>query len=374
MDWLITSLRGTTCRIWWRTVVPTSIVFGVAASWVRHLVRERLVQVIPDAAPLFDQVFGGHYIFWATVFAVVLSSVLTVIFVHRLLEPYWAVIRVTREMAAGNYSVRAAVSQKRAKDYRMLAENVNTLAESLERIDRLRRELVSNLAHEIRTPLTNLQGYLEALRDGVIEANHDALVSVHEEVMRLVRLVDALHQLARADAMRRMPIERTPSDLSTMVDQLVRVMRPNAEARRIRVYLDPSGPRAVVPVHADSIAQVMRNLLRNAVQYADEGGTIRVQSTLLEGAYRFAVLNTGPGIGEADLPFIFNRFFRSEKARAGVKTGVGIGLAIAKELIEAHGGRIGAQSKAGWTMVWFEVPTDPSVKLEQEEPGVGIHV
>jgi signal transduction histidine kinase len=372
MDWLRRITGSAGFRIWFRTVIPTSVIFAVAAFMLRAAVRQRLDQITPGSDIVFDQVFSGHYIIWGALAAVAFSSVVTVYFTDRALVPYRTVIRLTKEMATGNYGVRAETRCLLGHDYQEMAENVNSLAESLERVDRLRRELVSNLAHEIRTPLTNLQGYLEALRDGVIEANQEALSSVHEEVMRLVRLVDALHQLARADAMRSMSIERTPTDLDHMAEQLVRVIRPTAEVRGIRVFLDLTAQRMPVPVHADSIAQVMRNLLRNAVQYADDGGVVRVQSAGSHGIYRFAVLNTGPGIGEQDLPFVFNRFFRSEKARQGVKTGVGIGLSIVKELVEAHGGRVGAQSKAGWTMVWFEVPTKEGVKLEPEEPGIRV--
>ncbi|HWI60227.1 MAG TPA: HAMP domain-containing sensor histidine kinase [Symbiobacteriaceae bacterium] len=359
-------------RIWFQTVVPTALIFVGAALLLRSAVRQRLTAMLPDSAALFNESFTGWYIMWGTIAALVVATVVTALCLQRTLGPYRAVIRLTREMAGGNFGVRADVSAAAGTDYHDLAANVNALAESLERTDRLRRELVSNLAHEIRTPLTNLQGYLEALRDGVIEANQEALASVHEEVMRLVRLVDALHQLARADAMRQQPIDRTPTDLDNLADQLVRVMRGAAETRRIKLFFDSGARRVPVPVHADSIAQVMRNVMRNAVQYADEGGSIRVQSSVADGVYRFACLNTGPGILPEDLPFIFKRFYRSERAKQGVKTGVGIGLAIAKELIEAHGGRIGAQSKAGWTMVWFDLPLDTAVRLGAEESGMGI--
>lgn len=364
--------RTTFWRIWLQTVVPTGLIFLVAAFLLKLEVRRRLGLVWPGAETVFDRSFTGWYIMTGAVVAMVIATIGTAFFLRRSLLPFQDVIRLTREMVSGNFSVRANVTATDAFEYQQLVANVNELAASLERTDRLRRELVSNLAHEIRTPLTNLQGYLEALRDGVIEANQEALVSVHEEVMRLVRLVDALHQLARADAMRQRPIDRAPADLDLMVDQLVRVLRPSAEARRIKLYHDVGARRVFVSVHADSIAQVMRNLMRNAVQYAEEGGIIRVQTAVADGVYRFSCLNTGPGISEEDLPFVFNRFFRSERARQGVKTGVGIGLAIAKELIEAHGGRIGAQSKAGWTMVWFDVPLDPSVKLREEGPGIAV--
>jgi signal transduction histidine kinase len=372
MDRLKRALDDTYWRIWLATVVPTSFIFVTAAWLLRAVVKAHLLLEIPDVGDVFERSFVGSYIMWGTISAIAASTVLTMIFVRRSLTPYRSVIRLTREMAAGNFATRADVDKAGSTDFKDLAENVNALAESLERTDRLRRELVSNLAHEILTPLTNLQGYLEALRDGVMEANQEALASVHEEVMRLVRLVDALHQLARADAMRQQPIDRVPTDLDNVADQLVRVMKASADTRRIRLFMDAGARRMLVPVHADSIAQVMRNILRNAVQYADEGGTIRAQSSVVDGVYRFACLNTGPGIAPEDLPFIFKRFYRSERAKAGVKTGVGIGLAIAKELIEAHGGRIGASSKAGWTMVWFDLPLDAGVKLEPDEVGIGV--
>jgi len=364
--------RDTFWLIWVQTVVPTGLIFLVAAWLLRHEVRTKLGGVWPGAETVFDRSFAGWYILTGAGVGMALATLGTAFFLRRFLKPFQDVVRLTKEMAGGNYSVRVNEGAAISVSYQELVANVNALAASLERTDRLRRELVSNLAHEIRTPLTNLQGYLEALRDGVIAANPEALASVHEEVMRLVRLVDALHQLARADAMRQRPLDRVPADLDRLADQLVRVLRPSAEARRIKLFHDACGRHVLVPVHADSIAQVMRNLLRNAVQYTEDEGSIRVQTSVADGVFRFSCLNTGPGISEEDLPLVFNRFFRSERARQGVKTGVGIGLAIAKELVEAHGGRIGAQSKAGWTMVWFDVPLNPAVKLAEEGPGITV--
>jgi len=327
-------------RIWFQTVFPTFLIFLLSAVVIHWGTGQSLVR--PSLWLIFLSV-------------PLVATLLTYAFLRRELRPLHEVVRLTGEMAHGSYGARASLDSA-SDEYRQLSANINALAESLERTERLRRELVSNLAHEIRTPLTNLQGYLEALRDGVIEPKQEALASVHEEVLRLVRLVDALHQLARADAFRQSPIEFAPTDLDGLADQLIRMTRPNAEARRIKLFADLSAEHQLVPVHADSVAQVMRNLLRNAVQYADEGGQIRVQTAIVEDFYRFTCLNTGSGISAEDMPFIFNRFFRSERAKKGVKTGVGIGLAIAKELVEAHGGRIGCESKAGWTLFYFEVP------------------
>ncbi|HYG58617.1 MAG TPA: HAMP domain-containing sensor histidine kinase [Symbiobacteriaceae bacterium] len=355
-------------RIWAQTVAPTAVIFIGAAVYVRAGVFTVLRTVAPESVIAFYNVFTSRFILTGAAGAILLSTALTHLFLRRTLNPMQSVVRLTKEITSGNYSVRADVAASADFDYQQLATNVNVLAESLERTERLRRELVSNLAHEIRTPLTNLQGYLEALRDGVIEANQEALDSVHEEVLRLVKLVDALHQLARADAMRQQPLERTPFDMDHLAEHLVRVVKGTAEAKRIRVFFDAGTARTPVPVHADSMAQVMRNLLRNAVQYTNDAGVIRVQSSVVDGVYRFVVLNTGPGIAPEDLPFIFKRFYRTDRAKAGVKTGVGIGLAICKELVEAHGGRIGVQSKSGWTQFWLELPMDVSVRLDPDSP------
>ncbi len=355
-------------RIWATTVLPTTVIFLVAALFLRSAVRAKIAtlqftgQISPEQ--VFDAAFAGRYIIVGTVVGLICSSVITFCFFQRGLRAFESVNRLAKEMARGNFQVRTRVRRCESDLAQDLGRNINALAESLEHTDRLRRDLVANLAHEIRTPLANLQGYLEALRDGVIEANTESLASVHEEVMRLVRLVDALHQLARADALRQRPLELSPTDLDSLAEQLALVARPHAASRGIKLYLDLAGNAPMVPVHADSIAQVMRNLLRNAVQYTEDGGTIRVQTHAGEGVYAFVCLNTGPGVPPEDLPLIFQRFYRTDKARQGVATGVGLGLAIAKELVEAHGGRIGAESKNGWTNIWFEVPMDPTRKLE----------
>jgi two-component system sensor histidine kinase BaeS len=365
MGWLKTLRQSSWIRFWTMAVLPMSMIFLVDGLVIRWMVLMRLHDSLPPNATVPNNLLApGTFVIVGTLVGMVVYTAWSIYFVHWLIEPYTRVARVAGELAQGNYDVRVDLSVRGTSTYRDLAEKVNALAESIQRTEYLRRDLVGNMAHEIRTPLTNIQGYLEALRDGVIEPNHEAIESVHEEVMRLVRLVDVLHQLARADALRQQPMEMQLTNLDSLADQLVRVIRPNALARSLKLYLDLDARKFLMPVHADSIAQVMRNLLRNAIQYADEGGIIRVQTHVTEGCYRFVCLNSGPGISNEDLPFIFKRFYRTTRAKQGVITGVGIGLAIAKELIEAHGGRIGAESKADWTSVWFELPTEPGHRLE----------
>ena len=363
--WLLGQSSRT--RLWLWTVLPTSLFFMAASFGVKAFVRLQMqaIAATDSRSPVevFDQIPVTGAIVTGAIVATVISTILSTRLVKRITERIRATARLAGEMAQGNYGVRTQVERTDTTMIRELAIAINALAESLERTERLRKELVASLAHEIRTPLTNLQGYLEAMRDGVIEPTEEALTSVHEEVLRLVRLVDALHQLARADALRQQPLEFYPTDLDMLVEQLVRVIRPAAEARGIRVFVDSGARRAQMPVHADSIAQVLRNLLRNAVQYTNDGGMIRVQTGISGGTYRFTCLNSGPGIPPDDLPFIFNRFYRSGNPKPGKAPGVGIGLAIARELVEVHGGRVGADSKAGWTMVWFELPAEQGARV-----------
>ncbi len=363
MDRLITLTRDIRLRIWLATTLPTGVVFLLLAAGLRLVVRMRLIDAAgslnlpPDR--VLDNIFPGGYILWGTLGAMGVATISSFILVTRQVKVWRRIGRMAREMAQGRFGVRVNQPPLGSDLLRSLADDINALAESLERVERLRRELVSNLAHEIRTPLTNLQGYLEALCDGVISPNQEALTSVHEEVMRLVRLVDALHQLARADALRQTTPERTPANIDALVEQLIRVMRPAAEARRIKVLVELGAQGRLIPVHADSIAQVLRNLLSNATQYTEEGGVIRVQTALVADAYSFTCINSGAGISPEDLPFVFKRFYRTGKAQQRVGGGVGLGLAIAKELVEAHSGHIGADSKAGWTTLWFELPLGP---------------
>jgi signal transduction histidine kinase len=288
--------------------------------------------------------------------ALALSFVVGRRLVLRSAAPLLMVEKGARALAEGRFETRIELPERAGALSRALATHLNGLANSLERTDQARREMVANLAHELRTPLTNVQGYLEALRDGVIEANESSLGSLHEEVLRLVRLVDGIHQLARVDSVRvRMPTVQE-TDLDRLAGEILALMAPTSEARGLRIRTDWGAGGRKIPVHADSMAQVLRNLLRNAITYADEGGTVVVQTSLIDGVYRFSCLNTGPGIATEDLPHIFKRFYRAATSAQVNNSGVGVGLAIVRELVEAHGGRIGVESKQGWTNFWIELP------------------
>jgi signal transduction histidine kinase len=228
------------------------------------------------------------------------------------------------------------------------------MAASLEEQERMRRDFIVNAAHELRTPLTNLQGYLEALRDGVITADRATYESLWDEADRLVRLARSLDALAQGDRSSR-PARLIELDLASVLESAVELVRPALEARDITIERRWPGS---LPARGDPdhLAQVLANLLQNAVRYTQPSGRVTVDAETRNDDIVVSITNTG-AVPEADLPRIFERFYRVEKSRDRGRGGAGIGLAIVKQLVEAGGGRVGAESRGGRTRFWFSLPT-----------------
>jgi signal transduction histidine kinase len=212
---------------------------------------------------------------------------------------------------------------------------------------------VVNASHELRTPLTNLQGYLEALRDGVLPPDPSTFDSLREEVDRLTRLAASLDLLTGADDRRPMPEDL---DLGALVRSGVDLTAPSFDRGSIAVETSIASG---IKVHArsDELAQVISNLLQNAIRYTPAGGRVTVAVGQRAGEALVRVSNTGSEIPIDDLPRVWERFFRVERSRDRSSGGAGIGLAIVKRLIEEAGGRVGASSEAGVTTFWFSLPS-----------------
>ena len=288
----------------------------------------------------------------AVVVAVLASVLLAVVLARMLARPLHEVGAAARRIADGDYAAR--VPREGPEEIKSLADSFNQMATSLEEQERMRRDFIANAAHELRTPLTNLQGYLEALRDGVITADRATYESLHEEADRLVRLSRSLDALAEGDAATTPP-ELVPIDLAVAVRSAVELAAPAIERAGLRVRVD--APTAL-PARAnpDHLAQVLANLLSNAVRYTPRGGSVTVTAERRPGDLLVTVANTGEAIPADDLDRVFERFYRVEKSRDRARGGAGIGLAIVKQLVEAGGGRVGAESSEGRTSFWFSVP------------------
>jgi two-component system sensor histidine kinase BaeS len=225
---------------------------------------------------------------------------------------------------------------------------------SLEEQERMRRDFIANAAHELRTPLTNLQGYLEALRDGVITADRSTYESLYEEADRLVRLSRSLDALAEGDAAATRPALES-IDLVAAVRSALELAQPAIERAGLEVGL--TAP-STLPARAnpDHLAQVLANLLSNAIRYTPRGGMVSIRVERRPSDLLVSIANTSEAIPAGDLDRLFERFYRVEKSRDRARGGAGIGLAIVKQLVEAGGGRVGAESANGQARFWFSLP------------------
>jgi two-component system, OmpR family, sensor histidine kinase BaeS len=283
--------------------------------------------------------------------AIVTAVALAAMLGARLARPLREIGRAARKIAEGDYDAR--IPRRGPEEIVSLSDSFNQMAAALEEQERMRREFIANAAHELRTPLTNLQGYLEALRDGVIEPDRATFESLWDEADRLVRLSRSLDTLAAGDS--GVVESARDLDLATTVRMAVELARPSAVAAGLELSLEAP---ARLPARGDPdlLAQVIGNLLQNAIRYTPAGGRIDVRAERRPGDVLVSVANTGDGIPPDDLPHVFERFYRVEKSRDRARGGAGIGLAIVRQLVEAAGGVVGAESRDGLTRFWFSLP------------------
>jgi two-component system sensor histidine kinase BaeS len=304
-----------------------------------------------SAQAMFDGSVG-QVVAMALIVAIVAAAVLSAFLGSRIARPLRDMARAASQIARGEYGAR--VSPKGPEELAGLAESFNAMAASLQEQERLRRELIANAAHELRTPLTNLQGYLEALRDEVIPADRATFESLWDEAERLVRLSRSLDTLAEGDSIdAARPL--TTVDVTGAVASAADLVAP-AMAQSGLDFATDLEPSLTAMAEPDGLTQVLGNLLQNAVRYTPSGGTVRLRAERQSRAILVSVTNTGSGIPAADLPHVFERFYRVEKSRAATSGGAGIGLAIVRQLVQSFGGQVGAESRNGLTRFWFSLP------------------
>jgi signal transduction histidine kinase len=275
--------------------------------------------------------------------ASLLALLLTLILSRRIVGPLESLTTAARQMEQGD--LRQRVEVRGPAEIGQLAQAFNAMAESVARNEMLRRHMVSDVAHELRAPLTNIRGYLEFMLDGILEPDRETLSSAHQEAELLSRLINDLQELALAEA-GQLHLERQPIVVNEVVETVVGPMRTQCTGQGLNLETHlPDLP----PVYADAerIGQVLRNLLNNAITYTAEGGTIAVSSRQTDGWVEVSVTDTGVGIVPEDLPYVFERFYRADKSRTRSTGGAGLGLAIVKQLVEAHDGRVWAKSEVG---------------------------
>lgn len=290
---------------------------------------------------------------WATLATLTLAVILSFLLTRRVLTPLSQMTAIAKRIAGGNYKSEVQISS--TDEIGELAAAFNQMAASLQRVEQLRKSMVIDVAHELRTPLTNTRGYIEALRDKILPPSQETFELLHDETLRLVRLVEDLLQLARADASRE-TLQKQKVNLQNLASQILDLFQPKFAEKKIAVEANIAEVEGQVVADPEKLSQVLRNLFQNAWQYTTQGGHIRVFTERLPGKVKVVFANTGDEIAENDLPFIFERFYRGEKSRSRDHGGAGIGLAIVKELVEAHRGEVGAESTPAETRIWFTLP------------------
>jgi two-component system OmpR family sensor kinase/two-component system sensor histidine kinase BaeS len=263
---------------------------------------------------------------------------------RRVVTPLADVIAAAHSVTTGDLSARAPA--RGPGDLRTLSDSFNRMAETLERNDRERNNWLADIAHELRTPLTVMRGKLEGMVDGVYRADEEHVAPVLAQTYVLERLVDDLHLLTLAEA-RQLQLDMRAVDLGELAQRAASLFEAEADEHgiRLRVSVEPQLPA----VHADPqrVEQVIGNLVSNALRYIPERGCVEITARRVSEGVELAVSDDGPGAPEADLPRLFDRFWRGDKSRARAAGGAGLGLAIARQLVEAQGGIITASNRPG---------------------------
>jgi two-component system sensor histidine kinase BaeS len=278
----------------------------------------------------------------ATALGVLLIAALVMIFAgRRLVRPIVALTGAAQRMRNGDHAARVPVSGK--DEVSRLGHAFNQMAEAIQRHDFQRKAMVSDVAHELRTPLANIKGYLVASEDGVVPLDHELVTSLLEETGLLEHLVADLQDLALADA-GMLRLHPAPRDLSELAQQVVSAQRPAADTAGVTLTALTPDP-AIATVDSARIRQALGNLVSNAIRYTPPGGDVLVGVRRVDDGYNLTVTDNGSGIAEEHLPHLFDRFYRAEHSRSRITGGSGLGLAITKHLVEAHHGRITVTSR-----------------------------
>ena len=297
-------------------------------------------------------------IFFAGFVGLILAFFISYLLAKRLSSPLAELTYAVHGISWGELGKEVELSS--TAEIAELGEAFNLLSANLRRNEELRRNMVADIAHELRTPLSTLRAQIEAMEDGVIQPDHAAIESLMEDAVLLSRLVEDLQQLALADA-GQLELDLDEVDAAELVRGTATRFEPELARKSVRLELEVEEGLPVIQADQARLSQVLNNLVGNALTHAPGGGSITIGAAAAEREMTFSVADDGPGIAAEDLPFIFERFYRTDRSRARSTGGAGLGLSIAKRLVEAHGGAIRAESAKGeGTTVFFTIPfTDP---------------
>jgi Signal transduction histidine kinase len=313
---------------------------------------------------IIDQI---RTVIWLSGFAIaIIAAICAYLLVRRIVRPLNTLTVAVERMKSGQYTERVAEPTAHdelgllAQTFNEMADKIETDVNELRQQDQMRRDLIANIAHDLATPLTAIQGLSEALADDVVsdpETRQETVQRIGREIQRLRRMVAEVRQMTQVEA-GQIRMDLAPLDLNTLVDETVTVIEPECTQMGITIQnlITPATP--LVEADSDRITQVLLNLLDNARRHTQRNGKIQISATPRQQSLVVTVSDTGIGIHAADLPHIFERFYRADRSRkAQAGSGSGLGLAIVKAIINAHGGQVWAESTPGQgTHIHFTLP------------------
>ena len=327
------------------SVTLVAVSLEIAPAIFHHHVREAL-GVVPDSVMRhLDSAFGDALLISLAVAvgaAAATAAAVSWLLAARTIRPIRTLALASRRVAQGSYGERVTVASN--DELGALATAFNEMAGALESTEQRRRELLSDVAHELRTPVATLSGYVEGLRDGVVAPEPRTWQLLHAETSRLGRLVDDLGKVSRAEE-RQLDLRLVRSDPHDLLREAAAAATTSYAQKRVAVDVEPGERLPAVEVDRDRIAEVLANLLSNALRHSASGGTVVLAASRAgKDAVQLSVTDNGDGIPADALPRIFERFYRTDTARSRDRGGSGIGLTIARAIVEAHGGTLRAES------------------------------
>lgn len=304
----------------------------------------KLVFTSPFVSPPFIVKLGIFPLLLISVITAVITLFIGLLLMRRIVTPLADVIAAAQEVTVGDLSARAAVSGP--DDFRALGDAFNQMVDTLQQNEQQRRSLLADIAHELRTPLTILRGRLEGILDGIYTPDEAHIAPAVVQTHLLEKLVDDLHLLTLAET-GQISFERQQVNLGDAARQTANFFKAEAMDKNVTLIVSAAPDLPQITADPGRVGQVIGNLLSNALRHVPDGGHIEITVEQAAEGVSLSVSDDGPGVSEADLPHLFDRFWRGEKSRSRSSGGAGLGLAIAKQLVEAQNGRIHAHNQPG---------------------------
>lgn len=337
------------------TFVVVVLVLGIG-FWSRHyaslLIEQNRMMAYQNFLMFRDAT--EQYLIYTSLIVIPVVVLLNWMLIRAIVRPLDKMRRLTEKVAKGEYHVQVDVDSN--DEIGELAHSFNQMSGELDRIEKLRRTLVSDVAHELRTPLSTIRGYIEAIRDGILPASSELLSRVYNEVERLVRLVEDLHRLSLFE--RELTIRRpeSPINVRIVTNQIVSMFLPEWTEKSITFYTDIPEKLPKIWIDQAHLTQVLVNLFDNTVRYTPENESVHLTVQEDKGILRFRLTNTGVEISKESLPLIFERFYRVDESRSRTQGGTGIGLAIVRDIVTQYDGTIWATSGNYSTTIHVDLP------------------